>query len=216
MSEMLIEVDDALRAQQLKALWDKFGRWVVGIIVVAILATAVGTVWHNVLNKQLTAQTNQLLTVLQDEAEKPDTLKTLAKLNKEADFPLKAVVGLYRAQKLEQSKDIKGAQKVYNDMISQKRLPEIVRDLARVHYVRLGIIQSQKADKLLKTIEPVAAKDTAFNSSALELKGLLLRQSGKNDEANKIFSTLSTNSQIPGTLRQRAKSLIREEGDNAK
>ena len=215
MSELMIDVDDAVRAQQMKALWDKYGQWVVGIIVVAVLATGIGAVWHNVLNKQLTAQTNQLLTILQDEAENPDTAKTLAKLNKEANFPLKAVVGLYRAQKLEQGKDIKGAQKVYNDMISQKRLPEMMRDLARVHYVRLGIIQSQDAKKLLKTIDPVADKDTAFQASAMELKGLLLRQTGKNGEANKIFATMSTNSEIPGTLRQRAKSLIRDEGTHA-
>lgn len=215
MSEMMIDVDDALRAQQMKALWDKYGRWIIGLVVIALLTVGIGTVWHNILNKKLTQQTNQLLTILQNEAEDKNTAKTLEKLHKQSDFPLKSVVGLYRAQKLEQGKDIKGAQKVYKEMTTQKRLPQMIRDLAIVHYVRLGIIQSQDAKKLLKVIDPVASKATAFQASAMELKGLLLRKSGKNDEANKVFATLSTNSEIPGTLRQRAKSLIREEGTNA-
>ena len=215
MSDFMIDVDDALRAQQLKALWDKYGRWIVGIVIITLLTVSVGSVWHHFLNKKLTEQSNALLTVLQDEAENPNTAKTLAKLNKEANFPLKSVIGLYEAQKLEQGKDLKGAQIVYKNMIDQKRLPSMIRELASVHFVRLGIIQSQDAKKLLKIITPIADSDTTFQASAMEMKGLLLRQTGKNEEANKVFATLSTNSEVPGTLRQRAKSLIREEGTDA-
>jgi hypothetical protein len=210
---MMLEIDDELRARQLKAFWDKYGQWLIGLVLIVIISTTVGVVWHNMLDQNLTKQTNELLLILQNETKQPDhtqdTAKTLADLNKEADFPLKAVVGLYRAQKLEQGKDLKAAQDVYKDMMSQPRLSKIVQDLARVHYVRLGVVQQQDAKMLLATIEPLVKDDNAaFRSSALELKGLLLVQSGKQDEANKIFNQLSADDNAPNSLRQRAKSMI--------
>lgn len=214
-NEMMIDIDDAVRAQQLKAVWDKYGQWVIGIVAIIIIATAVGVFWNNMLNKQLADQTSQLLTVLQNEADNTDTAKTLNALDKEANFPLKAVVSLYRAQKLEQGKDLKAAQDAYESMIGQKRLPVMIQNLARVHYARLGIIQKQDAKKLLTVLEPVANGTAAFNASAMELKGLLLVQEGKQDEANKIFNILASSSEVPGTLRQRAKSQIRYEEKNA-
>jgi hypothetical protein len=210
---MMLEIDDELRARQLKAFWEKYGQWLIGLMLIVVIATAVGVIWHNVLNDALTKQTNELLLVLQNETKQPDhtqeTAKTLADLNKEADFPLQAVVGLYRAQKLEQGKDLKAAQDVYKNMMSQPRLSKIVQDLARVHYVRLGVVQNQDAKDLLATIEPLVKDDNAsFRSSALELKGLLLVQSGKQAEANKIFTQLTSDDNAPNGLRQRAKSMI--------
>jgi hypothetical protein len=218
MSEILMEVDDAIRAQQMKALWDKYGQWIIGIVVGVVIATTVGVIWRNVLDSKLTAQTNELLAILQNEAEKSDTEKKLSALHDESNFPLKSVVDLYRAQKLEQAKDLKATQAAYKEMMTQRRLPEIIQNLARVHYVRLGILQDQKADELLDVIQPVASKDTApFHASALEMKGLLLQQQGKNKEANEIFTKLSTDSTIPGTMRQRAKALVSyETSANAK
>ncbi len=218
MSDMLLEVDDAIRAQQMKALWDKYGQWLIGIVVGIVIATTVGVIWRNVLDSKLTAQTNELLVILQNEAEKSDTEKKLASLHEEASFPLKAVVDLYRAQKLEQAKDLKATQDAYKEMMTQRRLPQIVQNLARVHYVRLGIIQNQKPDALLEVINPVADKEAApFHSSAKEMKGLLLQQQGKHKEANAIFTALSSDSTIPGTMRQRAKALVSYENSaNAK
>lgn len=216
MSELMIDIDDAMRAQQMKALWNKYGHWLVGTVAIVLLATIIGLVWHNRLNHRLTEQTNQLLTLLQDEAETPDTTQKLAQLHKDASFPLKSVVGLYRAQKLEQADNLKTAQEVYKEMVDQRRLSPMVRELASLHYVRLGILQGQKADQLLPVINPVADNGQAFRASAQELKGLLLRDSGKIAEANKIFTALSTNAEISATLRQRAKSLIQEEGPDVK
>lgn len=211
MSELMIDVDDALRAQQLKALWDKYGYWVAGVVVAAVLAVGAGGLWYRHLDARLTDQTNRLLTILQEESGNPDTIKSLATLDKEAEFPLKSVTGLYHAQKLEQGKDLAAAQNVYHDMISRKRLPRMVRDLARVHYVRLGLVQSQPAEKLLAAIQPATETNATFRASAMELKGLLLRQLGKKDEANKIFAALSTDSEVAGTLRRRAASLIQQD-----
>jgi hypothetical protein len=206
---MMIEIDDELRAQQLKEFWGKYGQWLVGIVLIVVIATTVGVIWNNVLNNNLTKQTNGLLLVLQQETDHADMAKTLQDMNREADFPLKAVIGLYRAQKLEQAKDLKGAQDVYKDMMDQPRLSHIVQNLARVHYVRLGVILQQDAATLIKTLEAVTKDDNAsFRPSALELQGVLLAQQGKHDEANKIFNQLSSDADAPASLRVRAKSMV--------
>lgn len=213
MSESLMEIDEAVRAQQMHALWSRYGQWLIGFAVVSVIATIIGVIWHRHVNAALEDQTGRLLTVLQNEAESPDTAKKLGDLAKKTDLPLQGVATLYQAQKLEQAKDLKGAQQLYGTMIEQRRLPEIIRNLSRVHFARIGLVIGDKPEALLPVLDPVAGnitgkKQTPFHYSALELKGILLVAQGKQDEANTIFTELSSNSDVPGTMRARAKGMV--------
>lgn len=210
MSDILLEVDDALRAQQLKALWDKYGQWLLGLMVAVVIATAIGVTWHHYTNKALSEQTAALLAILQDEAVKGDkTSAELAVLAKKADLPLRAVVALYHAQKLEQGGDLAAAQETYKKLAVAKSAPDIMRDLARVHYVRLGLAQTEpETDELLKMLKPVATKDGNFHASALEMKAMLLGMQGKTDEAAAIYARLVSDETAPPSIRARAKTMV--------
>lgn len=222
MSDILLEVDEALRNQKIKQVWDKYGYWIIGVVVAAILATAIGAYWHAHVTRTLEVQTAELLTVLQNEAEDSDTIQKLAALSSETRAPLNAVVDLYHAQKLEQAGSIKPAQDAYKAVIDNKQAESITRDLARVHYVRLGLVAygqddvASDAAELLTVIEPVTKKTSAFHGTALELKGLVLLKQDKTQEANAIFKALSEDETVPTSLRNRAKTLVTyDEATNA-
>jgi len=204
MSDMLLEVDEALRAQQLKALWDKFGQWLIGAAVVAVVGTAIGVTWYEHTNKVLSEQTGQLMSVLQGS----NSAKELADLTAKTDAPLKGVTELYQAQKLEQTKDLKGAQEVYKNMTEQHGIPAAVSDMARIHYVRLGMVQNAKPDELLPVLEPLTKTGGNFHASAMELKAMLLLQENKNKDASEIFTALAADETAPDTIRKRAKTMI--------
>lgn len=208
MSDMLLEVDEALRAQQLKALWEQFGQWIIGLAVLAVIGTAVGVTWHNHTNKVLGEQTAQLLTILQNEATSSDTPQQLEALAKKSNLPLQVVAGLYQAQKLEQGNDLKAARQAYGTLMKQSGGPKVLRDLARVHFVRLGMVQKDKPEDLLAAIEPLTAENSFFHASAMEMKATLLVQQGKTKEADAIFSHLAVEQSAPDSIRARAKSMM--------
>lgn len=209
MSDILLEIDEALRNQRIKQLWEQYGQWIVGVIVAVILATAIGAIWHAHVTKKLEEQTAELLTILQNEAESGDTLEKLAALEPQTRAPLNAVVSLYRGQKLEQGGDTVAAQNIYEAIVNNTKAEAITRDLARVHYVRLGLVNDDADfDKLLAVIDPVTKPRAAFKGTALELKGLILSKQGKTAQANELFTALSNDETVPTSLRNRAKTLI--------
>lgn len=208
MSEILLEIDEALRNQRIKQFWDQYGQWVIGLIIAVILATAIGAYWHAHVTKILGKQTAELLTMLQDEAESNDTTQRLAELSPNTRAPLNALVDLYHAQKLEQKGDMAQALDAYKAVIDNKSAVDVTRDLARVHYTRLGLVTDADLDSLLAVIDPVAKPRATFKGSAMELKGLILVKQGKTDKANAIFTALSNDETIPTSLRNRAKTMI--------
>lgn len=208
MSDILLEVDEALRNQRIKQVWDQYGQWIIGFVVAVILATAIGAYWHAHVTRILSEQTAELLTVLQNEAEDADTIEKLEELSAKTRAPLNAVVDLYLAQKLEQAGKLKEAQSAYKTVMKNSRAADITRDLARVHFVRLGLVSGEDAAALLKAVEPLTKSSSAFQGTAKEMKGLLLLKQDKTDEANKIFIALSKDETVPTSLRNRAKTLI--------
>lgn len=209
MTDMMLEVNDELRAQQIKALWAKYGQWAIGLFVATVLATALGSFWHNHKNRQLEGGTDQLLALLQTESK--DTAAALGKLQTTAHAPLKAVIALQRAQRLEQDAKAAEARTAYQQIADDRSAPDMLRDLARLHTVRLGLVAKDKPETLLAQLEPLTADKSAFRPSALEMKAILLQQQNKNTEANAILRDLSTDATAPATLRQRALTLISNE-----
>ena len=216
MSDLLLEIDEELRSQQIKALWDRYGQWVIGLAVLAVIGTGVSVAWHNHMNKVLAKDTEQLVGLLQTGGDSDEIAKKLDSLKTDAAAPLNGLVGLYQAQTLEKSGDLKAARKSYQEVAVQMRQPRIVKELATLQDVRLGLLAKDAPDTLLPKLDKLTDKGAPFYASALELKGLLLQQQGKNEEANKIFENLSSDINAPATLRKRAKSLIRYEGKDAK
>lgn len=217
MSDILLEIDEALRNQRIKALWDRYGQWFVGFAVATIIATAVGAFWHSHMTKTLAADTAELLTLLQNEAEDADTSAKLAELSPKTHAPLNAVADLYHAQKLEQSGDLKATQAMYGTIMKNTKATGIVRDLARVHYVRLGVVSGDEPKTLLPIIEPLTKSRSEFKGTALELKGMLLLKQDNTKAANEIFIALSKDETVPTSLRNRAKTfIVYDEAKNAK
>ena len=209
MSDIMLEVDDEMRSQQLKAMWARYGQWIIGLFVVTVLATAIGVAWFNYINGKLEKDTDRLLNVLQQEdPQSKETLASLAELQKKATAPLRTIAAMQNAQRLEQAGDIKATTNVYQSIMDDKKAPKPYSQLATVHRVRLGLVLKEDASKLMSLIDPLTAEGSNFRASAQELKAVLLVQQGKQQEANKVLEQLSTDVTAPNTLRLRAQTMM--------
>lgn len=212
MSDLLLEVDEEIRAQQIKALWERYGQWVITLGVAVVIGTGIAVAWFNHQNKALEKDTAELVATLQGEGDSKEIAAKLQTLKTETAAPLNGLVGLYEAQTQEKNGDLQAARNSYQAIAAQLRQPRIVRDLATLQDVRLGILLKDTPEALLPKLDKLTdKKKSAFYASASELKGLLLKQQNKTVEANQIFENLSSDMSVPGTLRQRAKAMIQYE-----
>jgi len=61
-AEMLLkDADDALRQDQLKALWDEWGSTIIGVALMVIFGTMIGTGWQSWRHSVHTSQTSALI-----------------------------------------------------------------------------------------------------------------------------------------------------------
>ncbi len=204
MADLFLEINDELRTKQIKALWAKYGQAAVTVAVFTVLATAAGVFWHNHMTRNLTLQTDRLLTIL--EVGEADRLVALVDTT---DKPLKTVAHLYAAQAVEADGDKAKAALLYKAAAEQSG-DTALRDLAQLHVVRLGLVEGKDAKALLARVDPLIKEDAPFRASALEFKGLILRKLGRREEAAKLFESLSMDGSVPNSIRQRARALREE------
>ncbi len=211
MSDLMLEVDDELRSQQLKAFWTKYGQWIIGVITVTILATAIGTFWHNHLNTKLANKTDQVMAVLTDQPlSATDQYKAMTDQSRDTpNAALGSLMELQKAQLSEQSKNLDQAAKEYESVMTASGTSHTVQDLARLNRVRVGLLRKEPSADLLKTLEPLLNDKSAFRYSAKEFQALILQSENKHDEANKILEVLSNDAGAPASLRDRAKLLMK-------
>lgn len=209
MSEIMMEVEDALRAEKLQALWARYGGLLIGFVIGTILLTTGFVIWRNVMDTRYADQSKAVINVLQSKATAADTAGQLNKLAPHTNTPLRYIAEIYAAQKYEEASDLAAAQKKYQDVMTQQNAAKSIKDLSTIHFVRLGLLLKNDPAALMPKIDALTTDaQQPFYGSAMELKGLLLREQGKQSEANNVFNTLSTTSNVPATLRNRAKSLI--------
>ena len=54
MSDVFKEVDEDLRREQLKSIWDRFGAYIIGAAVLIVVATAGYRLWADVVRPYVT------------------------------------------------------------------------------------------------------------------------------------------------------------------
>lgn len=207
MSDLLREVDEAVRADNMKRLWDEHKVAIISGITALILGTAAFSVWNNIELKKNQENTGKVLAALEAPQPAAALKDTATKLNGNAQaiaylnagsFELKAG---NRNQALEAFTAAETASKADKDF----------RDLATLQKTSL-LLDLQPAltsAELFKSLDKVSGdKKSPFQSEAIFLSAFIKGEKDKNYEAAiKDLSALEARADIPGSLKQRAEAL---------
>jgi hypothetical protein len=216
MVDVFDEVDQALQREKMNAWWKQYGKTVIVIMVLTVIGTGINVWWQSYKKAALEAQTAQMLEVLlpvkgaalNDE----QTIATLKNLQKNGKDQLDVLAGLQLASLYERKGKTKEALDTLKPLMTRRYTEKILQDLATVNYVRLRLSQTGHADdeakELLGLLNPLTGEKRPFRFSAQELKGLILMQQGKADQAEKIFAVLAEDMAVPQTLRDRAQAYL--------
>lgn len=197
------EIDDAVRQDDLKLWWKRWGSWVVAaaVLVVVVVAALVGWRQYDASRRgEASAAYSQALAKIET-----DRAAALAELNKQADSapePYRSLAALAAAQLLDKPEDqIAALQAVAT------RLPPELSDLAVV-IAGYRSVDSGKLDGLLGQLGALAQPDRPFHASVIELQALAAARKGDLKQARDLWTSLVKDSAAPQGVQQRAQAML--------
>lgn len=209
MSDIFREVDEDLRHEQYKKLWDRYGKYLIAVAVAIVLA--VGgyqgwTAWH--AQQRIDASDSYAAALeLADTgglAAAQDALTALA----DADSGGYGVLAQFEEARLKaQSGDVSGAIALWDRIAESSDADPAFRGIATLLSV-MRQIDDGDPGTLMARLEPVMIEGNAFRPTALELAALLALRQGDAARARELFTMIADDPNAPATVRARAARLL--------
>ncbi len=207
MSEIFNEIDEEVRRDQLKKLWDKYSIYVIAGAIL-IIASVGGWRGYQYLEAQKAAEASAAF----------DKASELSEANKhaeaEAAFTSLAasapsgyrVLARLRAAAELASRDAPGAAKLYDDISADRSVGAPERELAKVRAAGL-LLDTSTYPNMLTRLETAAAAGATFRHTARELLALSAWRANDTTAARQWLDMIANDGETPPSLRSRAEAL---------
>ncbi len=203
------EVDEAIRQDQMKAVWDRFGWLIIGGAVLIVGSVAGYKGWVYWREQQAGEAGAKFLDALALEAdgkatEAQSALKTLA-----GDGPTgyRILANLQLAAATAKAGDKTKALAAYDAVIADSSVDPHLRGFARIQAATLKV-DDAGFDEIKTRLEPVLAANSPWRHSARELVGLSAYREGKTKDAQEYFTQIISEPDAPQGLKQRAEMML--------
>jgi len=207
-SDIFREVDEEVRRDQLKKLWDRWGNYIVAVAVLVVLAIAGWRAWsYWEMKKAQEAGTAFEAALASAQAGKHEEAEAaFAKIAADSPSGYRMLARMREAAELAQ-RDRAAAVKAYDAIAADSRMGRTLQDLAAVRAALL-LVDSAPASEIQTRLEPLTAADRPFRHSARELIALAAWRSGDVKTARRWFDMIMTDAETPSGTRSRIEMMM--------
>jgi hypothetical protein len=203
-SDIFREIDEELRRDNLRKLWSRYGRYIIGVAVFALVVAGGIVAWRDHQLSERRAQSARYAAALSlaRDGKEADAAKVFAAIAHEGEG-YAIVAAFEEAALLAQSGDREAAAAAYDRIATKGELDPTFRDLA----VLLSVAQRMPEADPQTTIDrlaPLTASGNAWRPSAIEMTALARLKSGDKSGALNLFKGLADDAATPQSLRARA------------
>lgn len=201
------EVEEDLRHDQMRRLWERYGRFAIAGAVLLVVGVAGWQGYGAYTRAQALDEAETYEQGLQALPANPaEAAEAFARLDGQGSgYP--ELAALKRAAALVEAGNRAGALAVYQALADDPAADPALRDLAIVLIV-LHQVDDGPPEALSASLEPLTGPGGAWRHSALELQALLALRAGQSEEAARRFADLSRDSETPSGIRERARALL--------
>jgi hypothetical protein len=206
-SELFDEVDEEVRREQLKKLWDKYSIYVVALAVL-IVAGVGGWRGYQYLEAKRAAEAGAAFdraAELSDQNKHAEAEAAFADLAAKAPYGYRVLARLRTAAEIA-ARDKAAAAKMFDDIAADSSVPGSERDLARIRAAQL-LLETTTYPNMLQRLEPATGKDGAFRHSARELLALSAWRANDAAATRQWLDLIANDGETPPGLRSRAEAL---------
>jgi len=206
-SELFDEVDEEVRRDQLKKLWDQYSIYIIAGAFL-IIAGVGGWRGYQYLEAQKAAEAGAAFDKAVELSEQNKHAEAEAAFN---DLAAKAPWGYrmlarMRAAAEVATRDPQAAAKMYDDIADDRSIEAEQRDLARVRAAGL-LLDKSTYPNMLARLEASAAPGGTFRHTARELLALSAWRANDAAAARKWLDLIAGDGETPPSLRSRAEAL---------
>lgn len=199
------EVNEELRQDQAKALWNRFGPILLVIAIAVVLLTAAWVGWNYWVRAQANASGDRFSQALTLTAQ-GRTDEGLAQLEalEAGGYGAYPVLARLRAATLQASQGNTDAAVAGFDAVSNDRsVPVAIRDMARLRAAYILVDHGSYADVSAR-VEALTADTNALRHSAREALALAAWKESRAQDALSLFEQLASDAESPRNVRDRA------------
>ncbi|NVN86617.1 MAG: tetratricopeptide repeat protein [Rhodopseudomonas sp.] len=203
MSELFNEVDEDLRRDQLKKLWDRYSIFIIAGAIL-IVASVGGWRGYQYLEAKKAAEAGAAFSAAADLAEQnkhAEAEAAFAKLATTAPSGYRTLARLRQAAEIA-VRDPNAAVKLYDEVAADRSVPVPDRDLAVIRAASL-LMETTSYTDMLQRLEPATAPTGTYRHSARELLALSAWRSNDVAATRKWLELINTDAETPSSLRSR-------------
>jgi hypothetical protein len=206
-ADIFQEVDEEVRREQLKKLWDRYGILFIALAVMIVLGVAGYRGYQYWIAKQAAeagAKFEQAAT-LSEQDKHAEAQAAFAKIAGEAPAGYRTLARLRAATELAKT-DPKGAVGAYDAIAADRTIDASFQDAAAVR-AGLLLVDTAPLDEMRQRLEPLSEPSRAFRHSAREVLALSAWRNGDVAAAKKYIEQVSTDPETPQGIRSRVEVL---------
>ncbi len=196
------EVDDAVRQDDLKLWWNRWGTWVVAAAVLVVVAVAGFVGWRQYdQSKRVEASAAYSAALAKVDSDKAAARAELGKQAENAPAPYNFLAALAVAQLQD-----KPADQVTSLEAVAPRLPPELSDLALL-MAGSRSVDAGKLDEQVGKLGALAQGDRPFHISVMELQALAAARKGDLKRAKELWTDITKDPASPQGAQQRAQAM---------
>jgi hypothetical protein len=206
-SELFDEVDEDVRRDQLKKLWDQYSIYVIAGALLIIAAVG-GWRGYEYLAAQKAAEAGSAFdkaVALSDQNKHAEAEAAFADLAAKAPSGYRLLARLREAAEVA-SRDPQAAVKLYDEIAADRSVGAPEQDLARIRAAGL-LLESATYPNLLTRLEASTTPESTFRHTARELLALSAWRANDATAARRWLDLIANDGETPPSLRSRAEAL---------
>ncbi len=205
MSDIFVEVDEALKREKLEKLWQKYGGFFIGFLAVIILGTAANSGYRSWEISQNTKQTNILLSVIDKKDYNANDLLEISKQLKKGG--VYDIAKVQAAGLLAQNGNTDQAVKIYNEIANDKKSDKKIKQLAS--YMAIDLSKDKNAEEKLIELNKISSdiKNPWHNHALLDSALIQANVNNNYTKARENLALILKTQNVAQTLKQKAQSL---------
>ena len=214
MSDIFDEVDEEVRREQIKKLWERYGNLVVALALLIVVGVA-GWRGYQYWQDKKAAETGAKFTaaaLLAEQGKHEEAEKAFAAVAAQGTAGYRVLARLREAAALA-ARDPKAAVAVYDDIAANSSTSQPLKDFAAVRAATL-LLDSAPLAEITRRLEPIAAAGAPFRHSARELLAFAAWKAGDTAAVRKWTALIRSDQETPPQLRQRVEVLISLAGES--
>ena len=207
MSELFDEVDEEVRREQLKKLWDRYSIYIIAAALLIIAAVG-GWRGYEYLEAKKAVEAGAAFDAALDLAEQNKHAEAEAAFDKIAATAPSGyrMLARLRAAAEVATRDLQAGAKMYDGLAADSSIGAEQQDLARIRAAGL-LLDTESYPNMLQRLEVAAKPDATFRHTARELLALSAWRANDTTAARQWLDMIANDGETPAAMRSRAEAL---------